>query len=55
VSGIVLGIAAIIGEEIGLWNHPGGRLFLLLVVLLFVTPLAIFLWSRSHYVLRDSA
>ena len=53
--GVALGGVAILGEETGMWNHSGGRLFILLVGLFALPPLAIFLWSRQHYELRESA
>jgi hypothetical protein len=55
LGGILLAGAAIAGEETGVWNHSGGRLFILLVGLFVAVPLAIFVWSKSHYVLRRSA
>src|SRR5207245_1587273 len=52
--GLALAGAAIVGERAGMWNHSGGCLFIVLVGLLLGIPYAILVWSKSHYILRES-
>src|SRR5262249_33903504 len=54
-GGLILAGVAILGDQPGLWGYFGGNLFIISADFFFVVPFAIYLWSRQHYVLRQSA